>query len=299
MYYVLVSTSCCVLTQHDVAWTGLARQGFGRVPKAAAHFKYQNMDTDYKSRVYTAPHNGRKYMATVLGLAKDGGSVYGANVTRLPKFYKMWARAWPGLLIKHQPTFINHPELMAYGLAAASYLALTDSLAYLREHNESCDYHLFLEDDALPFNFMSWPSQGLNNNLDARLDELNVLGGAALLLGGHVFQNISKADAAQVAARPLGGIIPATMAYGTYGYILECTILDVVATRIHAHLRSTAGRTACFEQVLWDALAMLQNRIIGTGGYVSVPLMVDHAHGFSATWNRTVIRSFEGNATFW
>jgi hypothetical protein len=36
-----------------------------------------------------------------------------------------------------------------------------------------------------------------------------------------------------------------------------------------------------------------------TGVHVSIPLVVDHARGFSATWNEIVIRPYEGSAVFW
>ena len=35
------------------------------------------------------------------------------------------------------------------------------------------------------------------------------------------------------------------------------------------------------------------------GVHVSIPLLVDHARGFSATWNEIVIRPYEGSAVFW
>jgi len=36
-----------------------------------------------------------------------------------------------------------------------------------------------------------------------------------------------------------------------------------------------------------------------TGVHVSIPLLVDHARGFSATWNEIMIRPYEGSAVFW
>jgi len=91
-----------------------------------------------------------KYMATVMGLADDA-NVYGKNASRLPTFRQAWDHAWPGLKARFQPTFLNHQNLRGYGLAAGYYLAITESLLYLRTNNESCDYHMFFEDDGLPF----------------------------------------------------------------------------------------------------------------------------------------------------
>lgn len=245
-------------------------------------------------------------MAAVVGLASDA-TVYGPNNTRLPSFVGAWASAWPGLHVRHQPTFVNHPGLRGYGVAVGYYLALTESLRYLRARNETCDYHLVFEDDARPFNGTTWPGAeghptgvgAPSNGLDARLDEVDAAGGTALLLGGHRFQNVSRAQAAAAAARPLGGVVPAGMADGAYAYVIKCSTLGHVVRHIHAHLHQT-NSTAYFESNLWAAFTLLRDEQgIGTGVYVSAPLMVDHAHGFSATWNKTVDRPFEGNATFW
>lgn len=255
--------------------------------------------TDCLPRVYTAPHNGRKFMASVVGLPANTG-VYGPGVERLPRFRDAWARAWPGLNIKHQPTINNHPHLRGYGLAVGWFLALTESLEHLRAHNETCDYHLMLEDDALPFNDTIWPSRGHGgNSLDARLDDLVAQRGTAMLLGGHTFRGVNTTDAALAASRPQGGITRASMAFGTYAIVLDCSAVPDIAQHLFHHLRIKRGTDKIFENVLWDVHDTLQKRGRGSGVYVSAPLMVDHAHGYSATWNREVVRPFEGNATFW
>jgi len=236
-------------------------------------------------------------MATVLGLA-DEAVVYGPNSNRLHTFRNAWARAWPGLHIEHQPTFINHPALRGYGLAAGTFLAMTHALVYLRSHNATCDYHLMLEDDGLPFNGTSWPGQAgaAVNDLEVRLDALDAVGGVALILGGHDFMNMSRAAAAKAAAQPHGGIVAVGLASGSYGYIVKCSALADVVAHMHAHLRRVKS-TSFFEQILWTAFQKAAPN--KTAAYISAPLLVDHAPGFSATHHRKVPRPFQGNATFW
>ncbi|MGI9152461.1 MAG: hypothetical protein ACR2IY_01105, partial [Rubrivivax sp.] len=251
-------------------------------------------------RIYTSLTSGRKYMATVLGLADDA-DVYGPNGTRLPSFSAAWARAWPGLHMQYQPTFVNHPELRGYGIAAGTYLALTLSAHYLKTQGSSCDYHLMFEDDARPFYGTSWPASSVNgvNDLDARIDALVAANGTALLLGGHHFKNVNLTAAAAAAARPHGGIVPFDTAEGAYAYVMHCSTIAHVARHLHSHLRRHVQGNLHIEHVLWSAFTNLRDQGTGTGVYVSAPLMVDHARGFSATWNRTVDRPYEGNATFW
>ena len=260
------------------------------------------LDRDYcQNRLYVAPRSGRTFMASVLGLA-DAAVAYGPDSRRLTDFLDAWARVWPGLHIEHQPTFLNHPDLRGYGLAAGTYLALTQSLKYMRFHNATCDYHLMFEDDAVPFTGTTWPGGTagvlLDNDLDARLNDFEAEKGTVLILGGHRFKNISRAVAANVASLPHGGIMSIGMADGSYGYVIPCSALAHVAEHIHAHLRKLKGKLY-FEQALWGAFKTHAADGMDTGVFVSVPLLVDHATGFSATWNRTVSRAFEGNATFW
>ena len=252
---------------------------------------------DCPPRVYTAPHNHRKYMATVLSLGLDGIS-HGLDKSRLPKFMDAWARAWPGLSIHHQPTFMNHPDLMGYGVMAGYYFAVSQALIYLHTHAATCDFLLIFEDDAMPFNGTTWPACGKKNDLDTKLDDLEAVGGTALVLGGHHFKEIDRLDAAAAASKPNGGITSASSAYGAYGFIMKCTTLESVAAHLHAHLQRTHGKTLCFEDLLWSAFSRSALGE-GSGVHVSAPLLVDHAHGYSATWNRTVTRPFEGNLMFW
>jgi hypothetical protein len=253
------------------------------------------------SRVFTARHNSRKYMATVMGLADDA-NIYGKNASRLPTFRQTWARAWPDLHVRHQPTFVNHKNLLGYGIAVGYYLAITESVLYLRANNVTCDYHLFFEDDAMPFNGTTWPSQA-PNHLDAHLDELEAVDGMALFLGGHSFISVNSSAAAIAAARPYGGITPASMGFGAYAMLAKCSSLAFVAERLHAHLSVTTDRTQVFEELLWNAFSALRDQSIGTGAYVSAPLLVDHLNGYSATWNISgkllSYNAFEGNSIFW
>jgi hypothetical protein len=247
-------------------------------------------------RVYIAPRTGRKYMASVVGLASDV-DVYGSNVSRLSTFMESWTRAWPGLHIEHQHAFINHRTMMGLGCAAGHYLALAESLRYLRTRNETCDYHLMFEDDALPFAGSAWPATAHApvNDLDARLDYLDSINGTVLVLGGHTFQNYSKVDAEAASRRQHNGIVHLGHVDGSFVYVFKCKAMDAVAKGLHHLLRQPSHRL-WFEKELWKTFSSLP----GEGGvHVSIPLLVDHAHGFSATWNETRDRPQEGSAIFW
>jgi len=124
---------------------------------------------------------------------------------------------------------------------------------------------LFFEDDGLPFNATTWPSHAPINNLDARLDELEIVGGTGLFLGGHSFHGVNRSAAAATASRPHGGITPASMSYGAYALLAKCSTLAFVAERLHAHLRATAGKTQLFEKLLWASFSVLRDQGIGAG----------------------------------
>ena len=97
-------------------------------------------------------------------------------------------------------------RLFGYGITVGYYLSITESLEYLRTHNQTCDYHLFFEDDGLPLNATTWPAYAPINNLDARLDELEIVGGTGLFVGGHSFDGVNRSAAAATASRPHGGV---------------------------------------------------------------------------------------------
>jgi len=78
------------------------------------------------------------------------------------------------------------------------------------------------------------------------------------------------------------------MGYGAFALLAKCSTLAIVAERLHAHLRVTTGPTLIFKELLWGSFFALQDQGIGTGPYVSAPLLVDHAPGFSATYRGTV-----------
>jgi len=71
--------------------------------------------------------------------------------------------------------------------------------------------------------------------------------------------------------------------------------MDAVAKDIH-YLLWQPSRRLWFEKELWKTLSSLPDE---GGVHVSIPLPVDHAHGFSATWNETRDRPQEGSAIFW
>ena len=95
------------------------------------------------------------------------------------------------------------------------YLAIADSMRYLEAHNETCDFHLVFEDDAMPFKDNTWPPSSKDNHLDARLDDLVSAGGTFVILGGNI-RNYNISEAATAAQRPQGGILHAGHADGAY-----------------------------------------------------------------------------------
>lgn len=250
------------------------------------------------SRVFTSAYTGRKYMASVVGLA-DGVDFYGTR--RLAPFYKAWAAAWPGLYIRHQPTFLNHLDLRGYGCMVGHYLALVESVRYLRHRNETCDYHLIFEDDAVPFNGTKWPGRvkgRVSNDLDMRLDDLKSIGGHALVLGGSSFFNFDKIRARTIATRSQSGVLHVEKVYGSFAYVFDCTIIESVANQLAKYLQATT-KSFSFEPLLWNAFAAASGDKGLRGVHVSIPLIVDHKHGFSATWNVTRERPQEGKSVFW
>jgi hypothetical protein len=307
-----MSTSFCkpiLKAAGTVAWDGDVRRGQGAL--RLAHRAAFDRDQSWRrvglsyggglpslpDRIYTSPYGKLKYMASVVGLAEDA-DVYGSSPVRLPSFVQAWSQAWPGLHIEHQHGFLNHPDLLGYGCAAGHYLALADSLRYLKSRNETCDYHLVFEDDAVPFDGTKWPPSGPSNDLEARLEHMDAVGGNVLVLGGHLFQDYDKARAAASAALPHGGIVHVGHIDGSYAYVFKCAAMESVVRELHAHLRHTTGPTA-FERVLWGAFTSTGQPGYETGVHASVPLMVDHVHGFSATWNEVRSRPLEGVSAFW
>lgn len=110
-------------------------------------------------------------------------------------------------------------------MAVGFYLAIIESASYLITQNATCDYHFMFEDDARPFPGTTWPVQEAND-LDARLNYLEDVGGSVLLLGGHGVQNFSREEAMMAAARPHGGIVGAVHANGAYAVIVKYSALE-------------------------------------------------------------------------
>lgn len=247
-------------------------------------------------RVYMAPHNGRKYTASVVSMA-NAAEVYGpASQPRLPLFYESWNRAWPGLRIRLQLSFANHPDLLGYGSLVGHYLAMANTLHYLETHNETCDYHLSFEDDAKPFEGATWPSSSAVNDLDAKLDFLNDAGGNLLLLGGLAF-NYDIQDAVLASKNPQGGILHAGHADHAHAYVFKCSAMAEATRFLHKAARQATGAVHT-EKLLWDAIGAASGENT-TGVHVSVPLMVDSAHGMSSTWNQVMDYGHEGDSRFW
>ena len=253
------------------------------------------------NRIYTAQHNGRKYMASVVTMA-NAAEVYGPDYkSRLPSFLGTWSRAWPGLHIQLQYSFANNMDhLLGYGSLVGHYLAIADSLRYLDTHNETCDYQLMFEDDAIPFRNATWPWSSARNNLDTMLDGLIAAGGNFMVMGGTAPFRYKIDDAVTLAEQPQGGALHVGHVDGAYAYIFECSAMASAMKHMHEFLRQATGKVHV-EAVLWDAFrSALPNQGKAVGAHVSVPLIVDHKPGKSATLNKVMDNSwFEGDPRFW
>lgn len=230
----------------------------------------------------------RRYAAVYVGLPDALGHY---SFPRSSRFLSAWAGKWPALRPIKYSTFLHHPDLRGLGSMVGIYMALVDVLA-----RDEFDYLLCFEDDALPFNFTSWPRLGRVNHLDAHIGELERLNGSALILGGHDFVGYDPTAARNKALMLYGGIVPVRAGLGSYAYLLRRDAARVYMKTLHEWI---AKKDCQANSSHLAADNCLYNALLHTGVYVSVPLLVDHAPGQSATWGVERHGGWQGRPDFW
>lgn len=303
---VTVLTSIRVLSRRALQAAGTtnghpddAPRGLTRGMRVAPGVAHPTAANDGSRPLMTVGWNGRRYVATVVGI--PGYTDDDRNQTRAEVFRAAWARAWPQLTIRFQASFFNDPSLRGLGCLVGHYMALHHLFANL---GGNFDYVLMLEDDALPFEGTTWPGAGGPNHLDAHLDELKRLGGSGLILGGHDFRGWNMSDVSPLLDTFFGGITRARSAWGSYAYVLPRKSAYAVLRhyRIHMDAAKPGERLLGPDDILWEKLEMLRaRRGWEGGGYVSTPLLVDHAPGISETWKRikAIQRPWQGSNAWW
>lgn len=263
--------------------------------------KWRPQAAQERASAVTVGWNGRRYVATVVGI--PGYRDEGHNSTRHEAFVKAWQQAWPQLKIRTQASFYNDPSLRGLGCLVGHYMGLHHLFANL---GGQFDFALMLEDDALPFPGATWPGAGGPNHLDKRLNDLRRARGSGLVLGGHHFRGWNMSDVRPLLASPLGGIVHATHAWGSFAYVLTRPAAYAVYRhfRVHIHAATPSSRLLGPDDLLWNKLEMIREKHGGAGGgFVSTPLLVDHARGTSETWrrvkNKKMARLWEGSEAWW
>eukprot|EP00963_Diacronema_lutheri_P000035 scaffold1_cov375-Pavlova_lutheri.AAC.35 len=248
---------------------------------------FESITTSFE-REFISEWSGRRFLAAVVTL--DSSSKLRGRSGRLYKFAKAWHKSWPGLHFKRQAGFINHPALMSYGLLASFHAIFADAIDY----SGKFDYLLVFEDDALPFAKVTWPPIR-NNDLEKRLDLLEKANGGGLVLGGHRFQGYNKTNIKE----NVQGITQGFNGYGSYAFVVPWKVVRVFKDTFHKSLMKKRNSRGVADGRLWTALKTSKGKLNTTGGYISIPLMVDHDHGFSQTWRSVKRRRFEGHRKFW
>ena len=249
--------------------------------------------------VFNSMHTGRKYIATVISMESTTDDRAGNNTRRrMSRFRHAWSTAWPRLQIRQQVSFRNHDSLRGIGLSASFLIALEEALQV-----QDFDVLLVFEDDAIPFPEVVWPGQG-PNDLDSHINKLEERHGAGLFLGGHAIKGYNGED---VNKELPSGVVRATAGFGSYAVAIPKKSIPFVVKRFREALAQppessipSALKLYSTDVILWWAFAGLQlDDRNSSGAYISTPLLVDHATGFSNTWNMTLNRKFEGRRDFW
>lgn len=259
--------------------------GMGRID----HLSFQNPAVSKAS--------GRTFLAGAISLADNPESR-----ERLRAFLSSWGRAWSSLRIKRQISFRNNARLRGLGLLASYYTLLQEAV------DMDFDYMIVFEDDAIPFDGVSWPNES-PNDLDDMLDKLEQRRGTGLFLGGHEFKNVKRE---QIQAELPQGIVQATSGFGSYAVVIPKRYIEYFTSAFGKLLSMDPKNTeACtgsglllgvdlgVDNWLWSIMNDIKNITDTTGGYVSTPLVVDHMHGYSNTWGEYSVREFEGSRVFW
>jgi len=245
-----------------------------------------------RARPVQSAASGRRFLAGVVS----------ANVSsaRTTKFLRRWQSAWPGIEITVQRSFCNAVEVRGYGALVSQFLLLDDAL---NRDPDSFDYLLIFEDDAMPFDNVTWPNQA-PNDFDARLDMLENRDGDLLLLGAHSMRNQWPGEhkwyppyVPYVEVELPVGIYSLQFSSGAYAWVLRSRFLPQMHRALEESIANKNSSEGVADEVWWP---VLKDHSAG-GGFVSVPLLVDHLPGFSATWktNRTKVQKFEGHRDWW
>lgn len=261
---------------------------WGRLDRNGAENVGISSITPCFEQVFASEGSGRRFLAAVVTLDSFANLEEGRG--RLFRFAKVWKEAWPGLSFRRQHSFVNHLSVRGYGVLASFYSIMRDA----NEFKGDFDYLLLFEDDARPFSGVAWPSTR-GNDLDSRLSMLEAHTGAGLILGGHAFRGYNKTQVYMIDQ----GIIGGTTGSGAYAFVLPKWTLSTFIQAFHECLAKKTNTRGDADGMLWRTLNKIKEEQNSTGGYISVPLLVDHEHGYSHTWQRVKKRKFEGKRDFW
>lgn len=227
--------------------------------------------------------SGRRFIAGVITLKETIG-------TRLSAFRASWENVWPELHVKAMLCYRHNISIRGYGVLSCMY----QLLEYATYYDEDYDYLLIMEDDARPHKNATWPTGDKENDLDFMLDEFEKRNGSGLILGGHHVKGYDKTKLFNKVLPKGKGIIKATYARGAYGMMIPRTHLSILREYYSKTLRRKYNTNMATDSEDFHAW-----RRYGNGGYVAVPLMIDHQSTWSATWGRVNIQSIEGRRDWW
>mmetsp|Transcript_55427 Transcript_55427/g.104060 ORF Transcript_55427/g.104060 Transcript_55427/m.104060 type:complete len:357 (+) Transcript_55427:119-1189(+) len=254
--------------------TLLPRGEDGECTERANWHKYQQLN-----QVTVSPMSGRRFLAKVVTLPCQADVA--KDTLRFRRFENAWRQAWPQLKFDRIFTWKNSEKLRGMGVNSAYLRGLQDALTAPVEF----DYVIFFEDDGIPFQQTLWPE-----SLDVRLDELEKMGPERpLLLGGHNVHWVQERCAANAS------VIPISLAWGAYGVVVSRTAAKRLLEVLMARMEQKTGDEHPIDLLLFT-LYEKPNQ-----AYISSPLLVDHATGYSATWGKKVTaqKVWEGYRDFW
>eukprot|EP00457_Paulinella_chromatophora_P008527 gb/GEZN01008563.1/.p1 GENE.gb/GEZN01008563.1/~~gb/GEZN01008563.1/.p1 ORF type:complete len:403 (-),score=24.42 gb/GEZN01008563.1/:207-1415(-) len=195
---------------------------------------------------------------------------------RMAQFRTNWQRVWPALshlFIKGEVRSVR-----GVGVTEALIRAVQDAI------DNDIDLLWVNEDDADPFKQTDWPFWFIS-----RLRQSRQSNASFLFLGAHRIrydeQNFS----------PDMGVLRVHKLYGAYAWVAWREAFEPLASlwRQHLAIADASHETHVDPDEVWWQLWQTYP------AYVTVPLMVDHPPGWSATWNKTKNAGWEGHSDFW
>lgn len=254
-----------------------------RWPKRQNEQHTYSQDDIHFGRPAESPYSGRRFIAGVI-------TMQNTLEERLALFKDNWVKVWPQLHVKVKLSFLQDPSLQGYGVLSNIFELLVEALLYGGEF----DYLLVFEDDAIPHENTTWPCKNRPNDLDSRLDLLEEMNGGGLLLGGHTVKGYDQSVLTQV-LRKGWGIIRVHKTFGCFGMAIPKRHLELLANHYEDNLRRKTDRRFTPDNENWE---IWKNS--GVGGYISIPLLVDHnGSSFSYTWGYKKPRPWEGKRNWW